>query len=116
AQELRETAFQRFAKLGFPTTHDEEWRFTNVAPIARSTFQRGLAAGQVTGLTGGAQAGTLEEARQHLGRLAVFDQNAFVALNTAFLEDIVAIRIPHGAVIQEPIQIPYTTVIAEHTN
>ena len=23
-------------ELGFPTTHDEEWRFTNVAPIARN--------------------------------------------------------------------------------
>ena len=34
--ELREAAFQRFAELGFPTTHDEEWRFTNVAPIART--------------------------------------------------------------------------------
>ena len=31
-------AFARFAELGFPTTHDEEWRFTNVAPIARTTF------------------------------------------------------------------------------
>ena len=50
---------------------------------------------------------TLEEARQHLGRLAVFDQNAFVALNTAFLENVIVIRIPSGAVIQEPIQITY---------
>jgi Fe-S cluster assembly protein SufD len=107
AQELRETAFQRFAKLGFPTTHDEEWRFTNVAPIARASFTKGLTAGQITGLTGGAQACTLEEARQHLGRLAVFDQNAFVALNTAFLENVIVIRIPSGAVIQEPIQITY---------
>ena len=24
---------------GFPTTHDEEWRFTNVAPIARTRFR-----------------------------------------------------------------------------
>ncbi len=23
---------------GFPTTHDEDWRFTNVAPIARDQF------------------------------------------------------------------------------
>ena len=36
-RELRETAFQRFAELGFPTTHDEEWRFTNVTPIARAS-------------------------------------------------------------------------------
>ena len=28
----------RFAALGFPTVRDEEWRFTNVAPIARTEF------------------------------------------------------------------------------
>jgi Fe-S cluster assembly protein SufD len=27
-----------FAETGFPTTSQEEWRFTNVAPIARTTF------------------------------------------------------------------------------
>ena len=37
-QALRERAFARFAELGFPNTHNEEWRFTNVSPIARSTF------------------------------------------------------------------------------
>jgi len=37
-QALRERAFARFAELGFPNTHNEEWRFTNVAPIVRSTF------------------------------------------------------------------------------
>ena len=34
-QALRERGFARFAELGFPNTHNEEWRFTNVAPIAR---------------------------------------------------------------------------------
>src|SRR5712691_2795640 len=34
-----DAAFQRFAELGFPTTREEEWRFTNVAPIARTRFQ-----------------------------------------------------------------------------
>lgn len=28
---------QRFAKLGFPTSHDEEWRYTNLAPLARKS-------------------------------------------------------------------------------
>ena len=28
----------RFAALGFPTVRDEEWRFTNVAPIAAAEF------------------------------------------------------------------------------
>ena len=26
-QPLRENGFRRFAELGFPTTHNEEWRF-----------------------------------------------------------------------------------------
>ena len=30
----REEALSRFLALGFPTTRDEEWRFTSVAPIA----------------------------------------------------------------------------------
>jgi Fe-S cluster assembly protein SufD len=107
AKELRETAFQNFARLGFPTTHDEEWRFTNVAPIARTNFTKGKAAWHITGLAGAAQAGTLDDAKPHLSKLAGFDQNAFVALNTAFLEDVIVIRIPSGAVIETPIQISY---------
>ena len=34
---VREDAFARFCELGFPTVHEEDWRFTNVAPIAQST-------------------------------------------------------------------------------
>ena len=36
----REAAFARFLDRGFPTTRDEEWRFTNVAPIAGMSFER----------------------------------------------------------------------------
>ncbi|HZR32278.1 MAG TPA: Fe-S cluster assembly protein SufD [Terriglobales bacterium] len=36
---LREDAFSRFAEVGFPTTHDEDWRFTSVAAIANTAFQ-----------------------------------------------------------------------------
>lgn len=38
---LREDAFARFCEVGFPTTHDEDWRFTNVSPIAKTEFQFG---------------------------------------------------------------------------
>jgi Fe-S cluster assembly protein SufD len=38
--ELRKAAFARFLETGFPTTHDEDWRFTNVAAIARTPFSR----------------------------------------------------------------------------
>ena len=36
--ELRGRAMERFTALGVPTTRDEAWRFTNVAPIANTAF------------------------------------------------------------------------------
>ena len=36
---LRQDAFARFCEVGFPTTHDEDWRFTNVSVIAQMPFQ-----------------------------------------------------------------------------
>jgi Fe-S cluster assembly protein SufD len=108
-RELREAAFQRFATLGFPTTHDEEWRFTSVAPIARTNFQPGGAGDYWLNRPSTVEVLSAEEVRRHLAHYAAFDHNAFVALNTAFLreERLVAIRIPAGAVIGTPIEIRY---------
>jgi len=36
---LREGAFARFEELGFPTTDEEDWKYTNVASIARAEFK-----------------------------------------------------------------------------
>lgn len=36
---LREDGFAQFAEAGFPSTNVEDWRFTNVAPIAKAEFQ-----------------------------------------------------------------------------
>ncbi len=36
---IRKDALARFDELGFPTTREEQWRFTNVAPIARIPFK-----------------------------------------------------------------------------
>ena len=38
-QALRKGGISHFAELGFPTINREEWRFTNVAPIARMPFK-----------------------------------------------------------------------------
>src|SRR4029453_2730264 len=38
-QELRDRGAARFSALGFPTTRDEEWRFTSVAAIASTEFR-----------------------------------------------------------------------------
>jgi Fe-S cluster assembly protein SufD len=39
---IRKEAIARFSALGFPTTKQEEWRFTNVAPVARTMFEPAL--------------------------------------------------------------------------
>jgi Fe-S cluster assembly protein SufD len=119
--------------LGFPTTHDEEWRFTNVAPIARTTFVPGeppagpyfKSPGHVLSFLNGhyqpelssappgIEAFSLAEvlrdrpeyAEPHLARYAGFNNHAFVALNTASFEDGAFVRIAKGAVIDEPINL-----------
>jgi Fe-S cluster assembly protein SufD len=107
-QALRDAAFARFAALGFPTTHNEEWRFTNVAPIARTTF---TPVAPDTILVYPESVKKLEpagaEAGAHVARHAAFDQNPFVALNTAFLGDVTIFLVPRGIVVEEPIQITY---------
>jgi Fe-S cluster assembly protein SufD len=102
---LREAGFERFAELGFPTTHDEEWRFTNVARIARTAFRKGAA--EVTlRLPEGVEEIEASGAGLDLGRYTA-GGNAFAALNTAFLDRIVVLRVPRGVVIEEPIEIVF---------
>ena len=38
-QSLRQEAFAKFSDSGFPTTHDEDWRFTNVSAVAGTPFE-----------------------------------------------------------------------------
>jgi len=131
-QGLRDAAFRRFAELGFPTTKNEEWRFTNVAPIARAkfaaaepgswggyhspfayegiqlVFMNGACVGQASDLPKGLQAGNLgPAAATHLGKYADFDRNAFVALNTALLTSGAFVQVARGTVVEQPIQIVY---------
>jgi Fe-S cluster assembly protein SufD len=35
---LRREGYTQFGETGFPTTHDEDWRFTNVSAIAQTRF------------------------------------------------------------------------------
>ena len=38
-RQLRSDAFARFTEVGFPTSRDEDWRFTNVSPVSQGQFQ-----------------------------------------------------------------------------
>ncbi len=56
-QQIRKAAISRFSDLGFPTSRQEEWKYTEVAPIRRTAFKpaayelNGLTTGRLTGLT-----------------------------------------------------------------
>jgi Fe-S cluster assembly protein SufD len=148
-QALHKGGIAHFAELGFPTTKHEEWRFTNVAPIARSAwtlaprdaarvtaadvarisfpgiagkrlvfidgvFAPDLSVKLPTGtgpglriqnLQAALRATTLPQITQHLARYARYDENAFVALNTAFLDDGALIVAPPQQAAEEPIYI-----------
>ena len=47
--DLRENAFARFSKVGFPNSRDEDWRFTNLSAFVRIPFR--LAQKREVGIT-----------------------------------------------------------------
>ncbi len=141
---MRQAAMQRFLELGFPTTRLEEWKYTNVAPIARVPFQpagdglnraiterlgrarfadfdcgrlvfvNGHYCGEFSSLPAlpeGVKAQNLAAAlegramglEEHLARHAGYEDHAFVALNTAFMEDGAWVQIPQDIALEKPI-------------
>ena len=147
---LRQSAAARFAEVGFPTRRNEEWRFTNVAPIAETPFTlasktesvmdaatlsgytyAGMGGTQLVFVNGHFQAdlsskdfpagvtvSTLAAAMEaqpelieaQLGRYAKFTTQAFVALNTAALEDGAFVHIGRGTVVDEPIHLLFLSM------
>src|SRR5437016_4186816 len=59
---MREDSFARFERVGFPSVKEEEWKYTNVAPIAKLQFAPVFANGQPGG--NGFGAFVYDEARQ----------------------------------------------------
>ncbi len=139
---VRKVAIDRFAELGFPTTHLEDWKYTNVAPITRVPFQAVRPGAQraapqlqthfadlrcsrlvfvngfycpelssVKDLPAGVKACSLSTAfsewptllEQYLARYASFADHAFVALNTAFIQDGGFVYVPKGVILEKPI-------------
>jgi Fe-S cluster assembly protein SufD len=60
---LREDAFERFEQLGFPTTGDEEWKYTSLAALAKQQFEPVSEAGGVAIEGGALEAFAYGEAR-----------------------------------------------------
>jgi Fe-S cluster assembly protein SufD len=133
----RERAFTAVVERGFPTTRDEEWRFTNIAPMVSVAFERpGTTAGMSRdaidrltpdlglpivvingrvvevpkGLPAGVTVRTLRDA-QGIALLPkrMGGANVFVDLNTAFFEDLVAIDIGAGIVLPTPLHVMFVS-------
>jgi Fe-S cluster assembly protein SufD len=144
--QVRTAALSHFAALGFPTTRQEEWKYTNVAPIAKTSFtlpppeRNGVTANKLRSITlvdiacaqlvfvngryapelsllgpllQGVRVGSLaavlrtdpHKVESYLARYAGFQGHAFVALNTAFLEDGAFVFIPQGTVLDAPLHL-----------
>lgn len=145
---IREQAITKFAELGFPTVQDEDWRFTNVAPIARSSFNilenghdkvsasdlkpfqfgdtqvtelvfvnghyskdlsshTSLPEGVIVKNLADAIESEQELVKNNLAKYADYSEEAFTALNTAFIEDGGFIYIPKGTIVDTPIHLLY---------
>ena len=145
---IRREAISRFSDIGFPTTRNEEWKYTNVEPIAKVPFQpatgnqgnltsefvqraiqvaetgcrlvfiNGYYAPEVSSLDQipkpvtavslmSAMGEEGEKVRAHWAHYAGFQDQAFVALNTALTKDGAFIHLPQGAVLERPIHLFY---------
>jgi len=150
---LRAKAMDRFESLGFPTTRHEEWRFTNVKPIATTPFALaepvdvpgnavepyalgGISIARLvfvnghydaslsvirdelpTGLTILNLADALrshpDEVKPHLAKHGAFEDDAFSALNTAFVRDGAFIEVDKGVEIDRPIHLLFVSTTGD---
>lgn len=106
---LREKAFAYFEANGFPTQRNEDWKYTNVAPV-------------VSGPWSIAESGEWTTESELVDRFG-YERNGFTALNLAFA-DVKIVRIPKETSVAEPIEFtfegedskatfPHIVVIAE---
>ena len=147
---LRARAVERVGALTVPTTRDEDWRFTDLAPLTHLSYQPvraatvltaadiapfvladapnrlvfvdGIYAPQLSTPASGAvvlsslaaalpaRAAVIE---QELGRMAAFENNAFTALNTAFINDGALVMLTRGAAAAQPLHLLFVATQKE---
>lgn len=95
-RELREAAWAEFSRFGLPTVKNEDWKYTNVAEIAKKDLR----------------VVNLNEADDHILpelRQFNFRRNGFTALNMAFA-DITNFVVPAGVKVIEPMRLGINAV------
>ncbi|MCB0358185.1 MAG: Fe-S cluster assembly protein SufD [Bdellovibrionales bacterium] len=155
---LRKEALERFGTLGLPTTKNEEWKYTNIARLARTDYQlagdssgtplvegdlepfavpgfsgrrlvfcdgrfvpslsadiadvRGVSIAPLASVLGDTDSSVGKLVSEHLGEVARFDDDSFVALNTAFLRDGVVLHVEKGVRLESPLELFF--LMGEH--
>ena len=148
---LRAQALERANALSVPSARDEDWRFTDLSALARSSFQPvesapsidstalaewvlpdtyarlvfvdGLWSPALSILPAGPSGIAIRDLRSsvrahgerlepHLGQWARFEQQLFVALNTAFLRDAAVITLDADCSVPRPVHVLH--VATEH--
>ena len=131
---LREHAQSEFARAGYPSTRDEDWKFTNVSPIAEAPFAAAPAAepsrkaiepflfdgavrNQLVIVNGRVSSAlstisalpkgvTIDQSNDAIAAAASATSTLpFVAQNTALFEQAVVISIAPATVVDEPIHV-----------
>lgn len=96
-RQIREEAFAHFTQTGFPVVKSEDWKYTNVAPIASVEWKVGESS--IT---------TPSDIDVDLLRRFNLERNGFAALNLAFA-GIRTVRIKKDTVIDQPIEFKFAT-------
>ena len=96
-RKLREDAFAAFSLSGFPTLKDEDWKYTNVAALAKESWTATPFSSDFS-----------PEGEKSEEKLAAFNfrRNGFAALNLAFA-DLKVIRITKETSVAEPIELSF---------
>ena len=138
---IRENGVANFNRLGLPTRKHEAWRYTNLKSLEQAVFQNVPAAGSVLSsqaledldayklslvdgvlvtsdveLPEGIRIESLEAghalAEGVLGKLA-YDDDAMAALNSAFLNTGIVIRVARNCVVDKPVHLKWVVSAQE---
>ncbi|TAK10633.1 MAG: Fe-S cluster assembly protein SufD [Acidobacteria bacterium] len=131
---LREQAQSEFARAGYPTTREEEWKFTNVAPIAEAPFApapavepsrkaiepflfdgavrnqlvivNGRVSKALSSISALPKGVTIDQSNDAIAAVKSAKSSLpFVAQNTALFEQAVVISVAPHTVVEEPVHI-----------
>lgn len=137
----RRLAIERFSLLGIPTTHDEEYKYTNLKSISGQSWSPAAVAvvdapaldyageeaarivfvdGNLLSLSGdksllNSLQSKWNELEGHLTRYADLESHALTALSTAFFTDGALVEIPEKLVVEKPIHIVWISTGAAGT-